>query len=57
MTLLYFQLGYSALIGAGVCILIMIPLQFLIGKKMSSNSKELMVRFVWRLDSEHVLYL
>lgn len=43
MTLLYFQLGYSALIGAGVCILVMIPLQFFIGRKMSSNSKLLMV--------------
>ncbi|CAL8071482.1 unnamed protein product [Orchesella dallaii] len=49
MTLLYLQLGYSALIGAGVCILIMIPLQFLIGKKMSSNSKELMERCDERL--------
>ncbi|ODN02369.1 ATP-binding cassette sub-family C member 8 [Orchesella cincta] len=49
MGLLYLQLGYSALIGAGVCILIMIPLQFLIGKKMSSNSKELMERCDERL--------
>nr|CAD7569264.1 unnamed protein product [Timema californicum] len=33
------KLGWSAIIGAAFCILTMTPLQFLIGKKMSSNSK------------------
>jgi hypothetical protein len=51
MGLLYLQLGYSALIGAAICILIMIPLQFLIGRKMSANSKELMVSFNSKLIS------
>lgn len=35
--LLYLKLGISAVIGAIVCILIMTPLQFLIGKAMSNN--------------------
>ncbi|XP_067013510.2 ATP-binding cassette sub-family C member Sur, partial [Anabrus simplex] len=39
MYLLYLQLGYSAIIGATFCILTMTPLQFVIGKKMSVNSK------------------
>jgi len=43
MGLLYLQLGYSALIGAAICIILMIPLQFWIGKKMSLNSREMMV--------------
>ncbi|XP_037038028.1 ATP-binding cassette sub-family C member Sur isoform X2 [Bradysia coprophila] len=39
MYLLYQQLGISALIGALVCIIIMVPLQFVIGSAMASNSK------------------
>ncbi|XP_063225209.1 ATP-binding cassette sub-family C member Sur isoform X2 [Bacillus rossius redtenbacheri] len=39
MYLLYLKLGWSAIIGAAFCILVMTPLQFLIGKNMSSNSK------------------
>ncbi|KAJ6649735.1 ATP-binding cassette sub-family C member Sur [Pseudolycoriella hygida] len=39
MYLLYQQLGISALIGALVCVIVMVPLQFVIGKAMSSNSK------------------
>ncbi|KAL4141386.1 hypothetical protein QTP88_004034 [Uroleucon formosanum] len=39
--LLYLKLGWSAIIGSACCIVIMIPLQFFIGKKMSSNSKEI----------------
>lgn len=33
------MLGISAIIGAVVCVLVMIPLQFLIGKAMSNNAK------------------
>jgi hypothetical protein len=43
MYLLYQKLGISAIIGAACCILIMTPLQFLIGKKMSTNSKTITV--------------
>lgn len=39
MYLLYQQLGISALIGALVCVIVMVPLQFVIGKAMGSNSK------------------
>lgn len=39
MYLLYKILGISAIIGAAVCVLTMIPLQFLIGKTMSINAK------------------
>ncbi|PSN38190.1 hypothetical protein C0J52_15039, partial [Blattella germanica] len=39
MYLLYLKLGVSSIIGASFCILTMTPLQFLIGKKMSTNSK------------------
>lgn len=39
MYFLYQMLGISAIIGSTVCIVTMIPLQFLIGKKMSSNAK------------------
>ncbi|XP_069691069.1 ATP-binding cassette sub-family C member Sur isoform X2 [Periplaneta americana] len=39
MYLLFQKLGTSAIIGAAFCILTMTPLQFLIGKKMSTNSK------------------
>ncbi|XP_022163687.1 ATP-binding cassette sub-family C member Sur-like [Myzus persicae] len=39
--LLYLKLGWSAIVGSACCIVIMIPLQFFIGKKMSSNSKEI----------------
>ncbi|XP_025407848.1 ATP-binding cassette sub-family C member Sur-like isoform X2 [Sipha flava] len=39
--LLYLKLGWSAILGSACCIMIMIPLQFFIGKKMSSNSKEI----------------
>ncbi len=39
MYLLYQQLGISALIGALVCIIVMLPLQFVIGSAMASNSK------------------
>ncbi|KAF6206403.1 hypothetical protein GE061_017636 [Apolygus lucorum] len=37
--LLYYKLGVSAVIGASCCILVVTPLQFYIGKKMSNNSK------------------
>jgi hypothetical protein len=43
MYLLYQKLGVSAIIGAACCILTMTPLQFLIGKKMSTNSKTITV--------------
>lgn len=39
MFLLHMQLGISAIIGAMVCICIMTPLQFWMGKSMSVNSK------------------
>lgn len=39
MYLLYTKLGMSAIIGAAFCIITMTPLQFIIGKKMSNNSK------------------
>lgn len=39
MYFLYQMLGISAIIGSTVCIVTMIPLQFLIGKKMSGNAK------------------
>lgn len=39
MYLLYCKLGLSAVIGALFCIIFMTPLQFIIGKKMSNNSK------------------
>lgn len=39
MYLLHLQLGISAIIGATVCICIMTPLQFRMGKSMSVNSK------------------
>ncbi|XP_037957308.1 ATP-binding cassette sub-family C member Sur isoform X2 [Teleopsis dalmanni] len=38
MYLLYVKLGISAVIGSFVCILTMTPLQFLIGKAMSTNA-------------------
>uniref|UniRef100_A0A1B6GIW2 Uncharacterized protein n=2 Tax=Cuerna arida TaxID=1464854 RepID=A0A1B6GIW2_9HEMI len=41
MYLLYYKLGVSALLGAACCILLLTPLQFLIGKQMSSNSKHI----------------
>ncbi|XP_054281763.1 ATP-binding cassette sub-family C member Sur-like [Macrosteles quadrilineatus] len=41
MYLLYCKLGISAIIGATCCILILTPLQFLVGKKMSVNSKDI----------------
>ncbi|XP_017767068.1 PREDICTED: ATP-binding cassette sub-family C member Sur [Eufriesea mexicana] len=37
--LLYTKLGISAIIGAFCCILIVTPLQLILGKKMSENSK------------------
>ncbi|XP_055635948.1 ATP-binding cassette sub-family C member Sur isoform X2 [Toxorhynchites rutilus septentrionalis] len=40
MYLLYQLLGVSAVIGSVVCIVTMTPLQFLIGKMMSENSKK-----------------
>ncbi|XP_073995302.1 sulfonylurea receptor isoform X2 [Rhodnius prolixus] len=39
MYLLYCKLGISAVIGASCCIVLMTPLQFFIGKKISINSK------------------
>lgn len=44
MYLLYRMLGTSAIIGSMVCIIIMIPLQFVIGKKMSNNAELSAVR-------------
>jgi hypothetical protein len=46
MYLLYQKLGVSAIIGAAFCIFTMTPLQFLIGKKMSANSKAITVSVV-----------
>ena len=46
MYLLHQKLGVSAIIGAAFCICTMIPLQFLIGKKMSANSKAITVSVV-----------
>ncbi|XP_055539694.1 ATP-binding cassette sub-family C member Sur isoform X2 [Wyeomyia smithii] len=40
MYLLYQLLGISTIIGSVVCIVTVIPLQFLIGKMMSANSKK-----------------
>ncbi|EDS27178.1 sulfonylurea receptor/ abc transporter [Culex quinquefasciatus] len=40
MYLLYQLLGVSSIIGSVVCIVTMIPLQFLVGKMMSANSKK-----------------
>ncbi|CAK9810065.1 ATP-binding cassette sub-family C member 9 [Anthophora plagiata] len=39
--LLYTKLGVSAIIGALCCILIITPLQLMLGKKMSENSKSI----------------
>ncbi|XP_075219902.1 sulfonylurea receptor isoform X2 [Lycorma delicatula] len=39
MYLLYWKLGISAVIGATTCIALVIPLQFIVGKKMSTNTK------------------
>lgn len=41
--LLYTKLGVSAIIGATCCILIVTPLQLILGKKMSENSKSVAV--------------
>lgn len=38
--LLYRKLGVSALIGTAIGVLIITPLQFYIGKRLSDNSKE-----------------
>ncbi|KAJ1532152.1 hypothetical protein ONE63_000776 [Megalurothrips usitatus] len=43
MLLLHYQMGISALIGAVLCVAVMTPLQFVIGKKMSINSKSISV--------------
>lgn len=40
MYFLYRLLGVSAIIGSTVCIITMIPLQFIIGKKMSENAEK-----------------
>lgn len=45
MALLWVTLGWSALVAAALCIVIMIPLQFLIARAMAANSKLLLVRF------------
>lgn len=39
MYLLYWKLGISAVVGVLFCIISMIPLQYIIGRKMSNNSK------------------
>ncbi|XP_075969494.1 sulfonylurea receptor isoform X2 [Anticarsia gemmatalis] len=39
--LLYTKLGISAIIGTAACVLIITPLQFFIGKKISDNSKDI----------------
>lgn len=44
MVLLYRYLGVAALIGSAVTIFTLTPLQLLIGRKMSSNTKILSVR-------------
>jgi len=41
--LLYVNLGLSAVIGSIVCIVIMTPLQFLIGNAMSKNGEVIAV--------------
>jgi len=43
MWLLHGKLGWSAVISAALCILIMTPLQLFVGKKMSGNSKKISV--------------
>ncbi|XP_028037616.1 ATP-binding cassette sub-family C member Sur-like isoform X1 [Bombyx mandarina] len=39
--LLYMKLGVSAIIGAVASVLVITPLQFLVGKKLSDNSKDI----------------
>lgn len=52
MYLLYQQLGISALIGALVCIIVMVPLQFVIGSAMARNSKIISVRCIFFISFE-----
>lgn len=42
--LLYLKLGISAIMGAICCILIVTPMQLVLGKRMSENSKYIAVR-------------
>lgn len=49
MYCLYQLLGISAIIGSTVCIVTMIPLQFLIGKTMSWNSEKTSVSDFYRI--------
>jgi hypothetical protein len=46
MYLLHRKLGWSAVISAAMCIVTLTPLQLLIGKKMSANSKKISVILV-----------
>jgi ABC-type multidrug transport system fused ATPase/permease subunit len=41
---LYLKLGVSSLIGSAVTIIVMLPLQFLVGREMSKNSEYVAVR-------------
>ncbi|XP_059488287.1 ATP-binding cassette sub-family C member Sur [Neocloeon triangulifer] len=41
MWLLHGKLGWSAVISAALCIVVMTPLQLLVGKRMSANSKHI----------------
>jgi hypothetical protein len=52
--LLYQKLGVSAVTGAAFCILTMTPLQFLIGKKMSTNSKAITVSVMTNVFKIHM---
>ncbi|XP_029661257.1 ATP-binding cassette sub-family C member Sur [Formica exsecta] len=47
--LLYLKLGVSAIVGAICCILIVTPMQLLLGKRMSENSKSIAERSDARL--------
>ncbi len=49
MALLWMTLGWSALVAAALCIIIMIPLQFLVATAMSANSKAMLERSDERL--------
>lgn len=53
MFCLYRLLGISAIIGSAVCIVTMIPLQFLIGKKMSENANNTAVSCDCVVDVSH----
>lgn len=57
MYLLYRLLGVSAIFGPIICIVIMIPLQFLVGEKMSDNAKRTAVSFCVIYFHSYYLYI